>query len=511
MKKNKLRYLLLAPILLSLFIQSCTNSKTNQEGQNSTDTNKEIVAKNSAGTEQQSSPDGSAPQSSPSATEKPSSTDLAKPPSFPELGQSPSGTDLTQLPSGTDLTQSPSSPLLTKQPSPPVQTKQPSPPVLTKQPSPPVLTQQPSPTKTNAVPGDSTSYSMEAQPSNYTEAARFLAGMKVEGTSPLVKSEKEKSWQSHASFFDYAWKKLENQQLAKVRKWSSTELAALNDSSAPIFYPFSGPDFLYVYSFFPKASEYVLVGLEPVGEIPSFDKIAKSSEIGTNLRWLESSMADVMQLSFFKTKNMAKDFRESKLKGVLPILLVFLARTNNTIQDVQYIELNKDGTVQTLNNVQKGIGGKKAVSGVKIDFVPPGEYTSRSLYYFSTDLSNEGLKKTPEFNTFVQSLPQPITYLKAASYLMYQNGFSNIRNLILSQSGSLLQDDSGMPVKYFDRSKWNFKFYGTYTGPIGLFKNSYQSDLRKIYQTDKTVKPLDFGIGYQYRVNHSNLMLATSK
>lgn len=473
MNKKKFWSLLLAPAVLGLFLQSCTNPKSNQEGTSQTDTNKEAVSQNSEAAQQQSSPE---------ATQNESPTDLTKTQSSPEVVQQPSPSELANQPSGT----------------PP-----------TKQQSKTALTKQQNSTKPSGSSTVLTASNLQGEPSRYTDAANFLAGMKVDATSPLTKSEKEKSWESHASFFNYAWNKLEHQQLSKVRKWSSTELGSLNQSSGTIFYPFSGPDFLYVYSFFPKASEYVLVGLEPVGEIPNLEKTAKPSEIGTNLRWLESSMADVMQLSFFKTKNMAKDFKDSKLKGVLPILFVFLARTNNTIQDVHYLDLNKDGTLQVLDSGTKIT--KKVPSGVKIDFIPAGESTPRSLYYFSTDLSNEGLKKAPEFEAYVKSLSSPTTYLKAASYLMYQDGFSNIRNLILSQSSSLLQDDSGMPVKYFDRSKWNLKFYGSYTGPIGLFKARYQADLRKVYATDKTIKPLDFGIGYQYRVNQSNLMLATPK
>lgn len=109
------------------------------------------------------------------------------------------------------------------------------------------------------------------------------------------------------------------------------------------------------------------------------------------------------------------------------------------------------------------------------------------------------------------NLENPVTYLKAASYLMYNDSFSNIRNTILANSSHLLQDDSGMPLKSFDNAKWDLKFYGAYTRPIGLFSNSYQSDLRQVYASNQTIKPLDFGIGYQFAVNQSNLMLAKTK
>lgn len=346
-----------------------------------------------------------------------------------------------------------------------------------------------------------------AKSAKLTNTAKFLAGIKVDADSPLVSSQKSKAWNDHAYFFDSSWKKLDDQQLSKIRQWSATELKALNQAPEPIFYPFSGPDFLYAYSFFPNGNNYILAGLEPVGDIPNIEKIPPE-QMDRKLQEITTSLNAILQLSFFRTNDMKVDLAE---KGVLPILFVFLARTNNKILDVEYIALNKDATVQMFEDAQKALEAKDLIRGVKISFVPNGESQPRTLYYFSADLSNEGLQKTPEFNTFVKQFQQPITYLKAASYLMHREDFSNIRDTILAQSSSVLQDDSGMPVKYLDQSKWNLKFYGNYTQPIDLFSTRYQPDLRDIYKNDSSIKSLDFGIGYKYQVNESNLMLATLK
>ncbi|MBD2041196.1 hypothetical protein [Microcoleus sp. FACHB-672] len=347
----------------------------------------------------------------------------------------------------------------------------------------------------------------KAKAEKFTDTAKFLAGIKVDAGSTLASLQKSKAWNDHAYYFDSSWQRLDAQQLSKIRNWSSNELKSLNQSSDPIFYPFSGPDFLYAYSFFPKGSDYVLAGLEPVGDIPDLEKIPPE-KMDRKLQEITTSLNAILQLSFFRTNDMKVDLAE---KGVLPVLFVFLARTNNKILDVEYITLQKDATVQAFENAQKAREAKNLIPGVKISFLPQGESNPRTLYYFSVDLSNGALQKTPEFNTFVKQFPEPTTYLKAASYLMHREDFSNIRDLILAESSSLLQDDSGMPVKYVDSSKWNLKFYGNYTQPIDLFSTRYQGDLRDIYKSDSSIKPLDFGIGYKFQVNESNLMLATSK
>ncbi len=332
-----------------------------------------------------------------------------------------------------------------------------------------------------------------------TDTAKLLAGMEVDSQSSLAKVQQVQGWNSHQNYYKNAWSQLENRQLRKVRKWREKELQAINATSPSIFYPFSGPDFLYSFSLFPKAKQMVLVGLEPVGKVPDFAKLS-ANESTTALSKARSSLSEILQFSFFRTNDMKVDLQK---QGVLPILYVFMARTNNRILDLQYIGLDKSANI---GQFQKGM-----VPGVKISFVPQGESNPRTLYYFSTDLSNSGLKKHPELKQFVSKLDNPVTYLKAASYLMYDGSFSNIRDTILANSSYLLQDDSGMPLKSFNNSKWDLKFYGAYSRPIGLFSNRYQSDLRRVYTSNQNIQPLDFGIGYKFGVNQSNLMLAKTK
>jgi hypothetical protein len=52
--------------------------------------------------------------------------------------------------------------------------------------------------------------------------------------------------------------------------------------------------------------------------------------------------------------------------------------------------------------------------------------------------------------------------------------------------------------------------FGTYTSPIGMFRGNYQSKLRALYQTAKPT-PINFGVGYKWKLNQSNLLLAVKK
>ncbi|NER46200.1 MAG: hypothetical protein F6J92_05820 [Symploca sp. SIO1A3] len=344
----------------------------------------------------------------------------------------------------------------------------------------------------------------EEKTAKLTATARFLAGMEVSNNEAIAQMTESGAWQSHASYLNGAWSQLEAQQLSKARAWSEGELQAINASSPPIFYPFSGPDFLYGFTMFPKGSEYVMLALEPVGEVPDLEELSESQR-NAKLQGVVGALSEILKFSFFRTNDMQVDLAQ---QGALPIILVFMARTNNQIMDIQPISMDENANIQPQG---EGAASDNSISGVKITFLPEGESDPRTLHYFSTDISNEGLAKTPQLKAFVEQLGTPTTYLKAASYLMYRDSFSQIRDLILTQSDNLLQDDSGMPIKYVDEEQWDITYYGNYTSPIGLFAERYQPDLRKIYQGDNTIKPLNFGIGYKFGVNESNLMLSTKK
>ena len=81
---------------------------------------------------------------------------------------------------------------------------------------------------------------------------------------------------------------------------------------------------------------------------------------------------------------------------------------------------------------------------------------------------------------------------------------------LLGVSASILQDDSGIPLRYCIPEKWTLRFFGTYTGPIHLFKNFYQPNLRQYYATSSP-KPLTFGFGYQYDRQDARLLLAVRR
>src|SRR6266699_3531780 len=288
------------------------------------------------------------------------------------------------------------------------------------------------------------------------DVARFLAGMPVPETSPLAPLTRDPAWQQHAAFFEEQFSKLNLRQLQKLHAWQETYLPESVQPIPVAFYMFSGPDFLYVDQFFPKAAVYVLCGKESLGPPPDPLRIANLSGALGNL---ENALKSALNTTYFITKDMKVDLHEQNLNGVLPILYAFIARADKSITNVTFGSLSSGG----------GFGaGSGSTPGVRINYTDNQSGNSQTMYYFNTDISDGGIKSNPGFLKFCQHFGAGSSLLKSSSYLLFESDFATIRNFILDHSRLIVQDDAGIPLDYFSRDKWNIRLFGNYIGPIEI-------------------------------------------
>jgi hypothetical protein len=338
----------------------------------------------------------------------------------------------------------------------------------------------------------------------WSDAGRILAGEAPNAGSTLGTIANQPAVQQHRAAYKHSWTQFEASRLKPAMKFAQEELAALPQAEGPIYYPFSGPDAMYALGMFPNATAFALAGLEPVGELPDLGALS-DADLNASLAELRRSLRSLQTFSFFRTNDMRAEFAKNQFSGVTPILLLFIARQGFAIQNVEPVVMEADAslrvtTVQGLQNLPAD-----RVPGVRISFVKTGEAKARTrtLHYFTADLSDQGLANVPQPIKWAANFAPRATYIKSASYLMHTAHFSSVRKFILGRTELIVQDDSGIPVRYFPEAQWERTFFGSYDGPIRLFANRYQQDLREAY--DGAAKPLDFGVGYDHKAKASNI------
>jgi hypothetical protein len=311
------------------------------------------------------------------------------------------------------------------------------------------------------------------------ETARFLAGMPVTGVlEPLTH---DPGWQEHAQAMNEAWKRKEQQQIWPIRQWMQANAPQFHRSNDTAFYMFSGPDFLYASIFFPLSSNYVLAGLEPIGNVPDLTQVPPEV-LHADLISLRNSMNSILRFQYFITKEMRTDLGRGNISGTLPILYVFLARLGYTITDVTHVRTPAEGVKTTFS------GGEQP----------------QTLYYFKIDLSGGN----SAFLRWCAARGPGLSLLKAASFLMHGDGFSGVRNFLLQNSRVIIQDDSGIPLRMFPKG-WKVNCYGRYVAHHEEFEKYHQPDLAAIYAQNPPPPALGFAFGYHWQKEEGLLMLAT--
>ncbi len=328
-------------------------------------------------------------------------------------------------------------------------------------------------------------------------SAHGLAGLASPGDEEPW--ERSPDWQAYQDWINGRWAYLNRVRLNAMRTWSASALGDLRRLGT-VYYPFSGPDILYVDTLFPDSKYLLMAGLEPIGTMPDLAQLQQEGRLPAYLTQVQRSLYTVLAASFFKTKDMKNDF-SGQVDGILPAMAVFLAHQGYRIDSIRYVTLHGDGSMTE--------HAPAGANGVEIAYDNGDRDDPRLALYFQVDLGDDGVRKNPGYVNLMRQLGAGVTYLKAASYLLYDDYFSRIRSAILDDSVGLVEDDSGIPYKYLD-AKWEVTPYGNYTGPIALFKERYQPDLAAFYAKN-IPSPLPFGTGYKFVANQSSILVARKK
>ena len=328
--------------------------------------------------------------------------------------------------------------------------------------------------------------------------ADFFAGIAY--VDSVSDSEKQRSWDKFKRQMDQSWSRVERQRLEAIESWRISEFAPVTKDSISVFYPFGGPDFLHAQAFYPHANEFILVGLEPIRELPDVTSFTESNQ-SAFLDTLSRALRDILFKSYFITEHMQRDFKT--INGVLPVFFFFIKRSGNELMGLNYFTL--DSTGQEVPVPMTSLYDNP-IRGVRISFRNQQGGPLRNVYYFNIDLSDKNMTNRPEFLRFIRSRNSYNTFIKSASYLMHYPEFSKVRDELLNGSASIFQDDTGVPFRYISASRFISSFYGEYEAPVRDFNwLNKQESLDSAFQVSR--KPMPFSIGYHWNSRRQHYML----
>jgi hypothetical protein len=288
-----------------------------------------------------------------------------------------------------------------------------------------------------------------------------------------------------------------------MREWAKTELWPRIDARRPLLYFFGGPDAISADVLYPEAPVLVLCGLERPGQLVSLEALAPEP-LENALSSLRQTIRTTVSVSYFITDRMGADMLRSPLKGVLPVLLMFLVRNGETVLDATAVTLDAKGAL-----VEVAQPPAKDPSGWRVRF-RKGAGPVRELYYWRLDLSDDVVRRTPGFIAWLERLGPTNAFLKAASFILHDRHFSVAREHLLAHSASILEDDSGVPFSFLDTPAWQLTLFGAYAPPRATFVKHFQPDMAAAWKAGPT-RPLPFATGYKHSGPSSHLLLAVKR
>jgi len=331
--------------------------------------------------------------------------------------------------------------------------------------------------------------------------SKFISGIK---TKTFADIQDKNFYKNYSKSIKTTWNYFYLNQLLVITKWGRTHnLISANDSTS-VFYPFSGPDFPFVYAFYPYAKNYLLIGLENVGVIPDIANYS-DMEINNYINSISSSLSFFFQNGYFSTEIMKNSFRNENMNGVIHPLLFFITRTGNKIENLRYFVLDNYGRIEYLDVLKRT---EKRIKGVELSFT--GMNGHKELFYLQVDLSDQNFVNHSELITFISKFNEKNVFIKSASYLLQDDSFNFFRDFLIKQSVKIIQDDSGFGYEFLKNSKFNVELYGNYSQTLNIFEEYWQESLKIAYSKTKN-HDLPFRFGYNIPFDEMSLIYASKK
>ena len=251
----------------------------------------------------------------------------------------------------------------------------------------------------------------------------------------------------------------------------------LSSVGKSLFYPFAGPDISNPLLLFPDIEQYVLVGMEFPGHPEIVHKKFQLAEF-------QPQVEGFLRVGFFKTMDMSAQMYHDQ--GIIPILVAQIGLLGGMVENI--------------------VMNSHPFNGIIVDFVHNNK--PKKLYYYRTNL-NDNNDKAKFFEFMLKNNLLDNCMLKASSYKLHQTEFKQLRQFMSDNCPNIIQDDTGIPVRYLQAQKREIQLFGNYVHPYGdEFKPYYQKELATLYEkTDNKIK-LDFCYGYGCKKIEANLLIA---
>ena len=311
------------------------------------------------------------------------------------------------------------------------------------------------------------------------DAKLFYRVVACGGTDPLPAGIDGPTVDAHCAEMAKRYQHYSEKYAAAARAF----FAPLRPAALPtaVVYPFGGGDLGSALITFPDAREITTISLEHAGDPTRLAKLDKK-QLRAALAAYRDAIEGLLSLHDSTSENMRK-LERGGIPGQLSFHLTGMTALGFEPVALKFVTLNPDGTVHHLTGVEvdalatrkakKKKGGwvdtdfSEAFSHMELTFRKAGDPKAPLIVHrhFAANLANKAFKDSP-LHKHLLAKGKFSAITKAASYLMWMDAFSEIRDLLLANMAWMASDSTGVPPRFAKKAGFRQVTYGTFTGPF---------------------------------------------
>jgi hypothetical protein len=306
------------------------------------------------------------------------------------------------------------------------------------------------------------------------------------------------------------------------------------DLTHTVVYPFGGGDLSSALAVYPDAEELTTISLEAAGDIRVIDTITKG-QLGTDLDRITTDIRRLYHAAHSTTQSL-QEASHSVLPGTIMMAMAGLAVHDMEPVALRYFDIEDDGTLRYLTNDEldsraaEFAADKRATKApkkvthywyeqdsafpnVEIQFRPRGETkaTLRTYRHIVANLDDTHMKKDDRVLKHLRAKGNVAVMTKAASFLLWYDDFTQIREYLLKHIAWMISDASGIPPSYADPAGFEQITYGEFAGPYFVIDNkNTRAEFIKMWK-QQPHRDLPFRFGYPDSEKHNHMMITRPK
>jgi len=295
------------------------------------------------------------------------------------------------------------------------------------------------------------------------------------------------------------------------------------DLPTTVVYPFGGGDLLSALVTFPNAREITTISLEHAGDPTRLPKLDKKQKLREELEVFRAAIEGLLSLHDSTSENMRK-LESGGIPGQLSFHLTGITALGYEPVSLKFFRFNDDGTLHYLTQAEiDSLAPKKAkklretwvdtdfsqaFNNMEMTFRKAGDPNAPLIVHrhIAWSLDDKKFKGSPlEKHLLAKGKIAAMT--KAASYLLWNWGFSGIRDYLAANMVWMASDATGLPPKVAKKAGFAQKTYGVFKG---AFLEDFNADVNEQMVKMWEVQPkrrLSFRYGYPDVEKHVHLMI----